>query len=333
MGHQSRNKESYLVALLCLLAAAALALLFPQVQHTEAWRELVVHLIPEAIVALLAFPVAYYFLFSRGIRVLSSSEDDREESTQIDVSRPADVALVPPDARTLMQRIPSEMEKASASPQNLMVDVSSDTSALRRSALVVVDIQNDFFGGGALPVKEAESLIEPLNRAIAHAEREGFLIIVTQDWHPENHRSFKGHGGVWPVHCVKATPGAQLHPGLLLPERHEAIRFGTDPNTDGYSPFENPSMAKLLQAPMVGEVFVVGIATEYCVLATCLAAKNLGKSVVVVESLVRAADQTKLESTWASYDNHGIFRISTLPGQANSPPNPLTVGRGRPPAA
>lgn len=324
MVHDSKRKQSYLVALLSLVLAIVLALVYVQwvPDADNRWGQLLVQAIPSALVALIAFPVVYAFLISRGIQLLSSSGADPEEVARLVASELAasgalagrEPGYVNPLSEP-MRKIDSELPKVIGTPPALVsFSVSPPgNSAPTRDALVVVDIQNDFFEGGSLPVERASSLIEPLNKAIARAEQAGALIVITQDWHPEDHRSFKGHGGVWPTHCVKGRRGAQLHPQLLLPESYETIRFGTDPALEGYSPFENPEMPRLVADPSIREVFVVGIAAEYCVLATCKTAKDLGKSVAVVEPLVRAAEPDKIDSTWRSYDEYRILRVQDLP--------------------
>jgi nicotinamidase/pyrazinamidase len=152
-------------------------------------------------------------------------------------------------------------------------------------ALIVVDVQNDFCPGGALAVPDGNRVIASVNRLAADAP----LIVATRDWHPPDHGSFVEQGGVWPVHCVRDTPGAQLHPDLRV--RLDAIvDKGQARASDGYSAFENPRLEQLLRARGVDTVHVVGLALDYCVKATALDARKAGFEVIVDRDATRAVD-------------------------------------------
>lgn len=152
-------------------------------------------------------------------------------------------------------------------------------------ALIVVDVQSDFCPGGALAVPEGNQIIDRVSRLAAEAP----LIIATRDWHPPDHGSFAEQGGVWPVHCVRDTPGAQLHPDLDL--RIDAIvDKGQARDSDGYSAFENPVLERLLRERDVDTVHVVGLALDYCVKATALDARKAGFDVVVDSEATRAVE-------------------------------------------
>jgi nicotinamidase-related amidase len=152
-------------------------------------------------------------------------------------------------------------------------------------ALIVVDVQNDFCPGGALAVAGGDEIIEAVNRLASGAP----LVIATRDWHPPDHESFAERGGTWPVHCVRDTPGAQLHPGLDA--RIDAlIDKGRAPDREGYSGFEDTELEQLLREGGVGTVHVVGLALDYCVKATALAARSAGFEVVVHREATRAVD-------------------------------------------
>lgn len=189
-------------------------------------------------------------------------------------------------------------------------------SSKKKEALVVVDIQNDFFSGGALPVPQAEALIEPLNSALRTAEKSDFLIVLTQDWHPLDHSSFEENGGDWKPHCIKGTNGAALHPDLYLPSNARIVRFGAEAELDGYSPYENPLMDQLINNQEVDRVYVVGIALEYCVFATCKQTRERNIEVIAVDSLIRAASPDKADETWTKLDNLMIKRQPELPNQS-----------------
>ena len=102
-------------------------------------------------------------------------------------------------------------------------------------ALLLVDVQNDFCEGGALEVPGGGEIVPLLNRWVSAAEQKKVPIYVSRDWHPPNHISFKGHGGVWPPHCIKETAGAAIHPGLVFADPPEVVSKGTGLTEEAYS--------------------------------------------------------------------------------------------------
>ena len=190
-------------------------------------------------------------------------------------------------------------------PISKSISVMKDKSTNTSDALIIVDLQNDFFEDGSLSVPEAESLIEPLNKAIQLAEQSGFLIIFTQDWHPVNHSSFKKD---FKPHCIMDTAGAALHTKLYHPRKEEIVRFGVEAELDGFTPYENPLMGRLINTTKIRRVYVVGIALEYCVYATCKQTRELDKEVIAVESLIRAASSVEAEETWKKLEKIGVKR-------------------------
>ena len=137
-------------------------------------------------------------------------------------------------------------------------------------AVIVVDIQNDFCPGGALPVPEGDRVIPVINRWIDQAERVGATIVLTRDWHPANHCSFETEGGPWPVHCVQRTPGAEYHPDLRTPQSAIYVDKATDPARENFSDFTGTALGEQLRRKGVQRLFVGGLALEYCVRATVL---------------------------------------------------------------
>ncbi len=154
-----------------------------------------------------------------------------------------------------------------------------------RDALIIVDLQNDFCPGGALPVPRGDEIVPIINALVEKFDH----VFATQDWHPENHVSFKTQGGPWPPHCVQGSPGAELHPNLRA-ENAVRVRKGTNPQREAYSGFEGTDLADKLRAAGVRRVFVCGLATDYCVKATVLDALREGFDVVVVSDAVRGVD-------------------------------------------
>jgi nicotinamidase/pyrazinamidase len=159
------------------------------------------------------------------------------------------------------------------------------------SALILVDIQNDFCPGGALAVNEGDRIVPTVNRLIP----EFPLVISTQDWHPANHISFEKQGGPWPPHCVQDTRGAELHPELRTGTIAHSFRKASSPGKDDYSEFEGEdaqgrSLDELLKSLGVDKLYVVGLATDYCVLETVLDGIKYGYEVYAVTDAMRAVN-------------------------------------------
>jgi nicotinamidase/pyrazinamidase len=168
------------------------------------------------------------------------------------------------------------------------------------TALIVVDLQNDFADpAGSLHVIGGEAIIATVNREIEMAGNNGAVVVATQDWHPPSTPHFAKDGGVWPVHCVAGSWGAELHPDLALPVVAPRVRKGID-GEDGYSgftmrdPVSGDTIATELEALLrdagVERVVVVGLATDYCVKATALDAVRLGFETRVLTDAIAAVD-------------------------------------------
>jgi len=168
-----------------------------------------------------------------------------------------------------------------------------------RTALVVVDVQNDFADPkGSLYVRGGEQIVVKINEAIARAEAAGAFVVYTQDWHPPSTPHFLKDGGIWPVHCVGATWGAAFHPHLE--EHGPVVRKGSD-GGDGYSGFSvrDPasgetsatSLETLLREHRAERVVMCGLATDYCVVESVLDARVLGFSVQVLGAAIRPVER------------------------------------------
>ncbi|MEA2471409.1 MAG: nicotinamidase/pyrazinamidase [Thermoleophilaceae bacterium] len=155
-------------------------------------------------------------------------------------------------------------------------------------ALLIVDFQNDFTPGGALGVEGGDEIAGRLNELAADAGFE--LVVATRDWHPPDHGSFREQGGMWPVHCVAGTEGAELHPALDRALVDVVVDKGQDRSADGYSGFEATLLEELLRARGVDHVTIGGIATDYCVKNTALDALRLGFGVSVERDAVRGVE-------------------------------------------
>ena len=172
------------------------------------------------------------------------------------------------------------------------------TSYDQRTALVVVDVQNDFADPkGSLSVRGGLEVVRAVNAEVERATSGGAPVLYTQDWHPADTPHFAKDGGTWPVHCVQDTWGAQLHPDLRV--TGEVVRKG-EHGEDGYSGFSMKDpvtgdvvptrLAALLRDAGVQELVVVGLATDYCVRATALEGREQGWPVTVPWSAVAAVE-------------------------------------------
>ena len=175
-------------------------------------------------------------------------------------------------------------------------------------AIILVDIQNDFCPGGALPVKEGDAVVNVANQVMSQFE----LVVATQDWHPSDHKSFASqHPGLnvgeqftlgdlpqiaWPDHCVQGTTGAEFHPKLDIESVDQVFQKGTDPEIDSYSGFFDnghkraTGMGDFLLDQGVQEVYVLGLATDYCVKFTALDAIDLGLKTNLIVDGCRGVD-------------------------------------------
>jgi len=176
------------------------------------------------------------------------------------------------------------------------------------NCLIIVDVQRDFCPGGALPVPEGNQVVPVINRLMRRFDR----VVATQDWHPPGHLSFAANhpgkkpgdvillGGLeqvlWPVHCVQHTPGADFHPELDRSRIHRVFQKGTDPEIDSYSGFfdngrrRSTGLEQYLRGEGVEEVYICGLATDYCVRWTALDAVRLGFTTYVIEDACRGVN-------------------------------------------
>ncbi len=164
-------------------------------------------------------------------------------------------------------------------------------------ALVVVDMQRDFMPGGALPVPEGDRIVPKINEYVKRFADLGLPVFFTRDWHPRDHISFKGHGGLWPPHCVADTEGAMFHEDLLIPSDNKfIISKGTSRDFDAYSGFQATVLEQLLRERGVRRVFVCGVATDYCVKNTTLGAINLGFQALLLLDAIKGVDVSEGDS-------------------------------------
>ena len=160
-------------------------------------------------------------------------------------------------------------------------------------------MQRDFCPGGALAVKDGDKIVPRLNKVIGAFTRASLPVFFTRDWHPRSHVSFKGQGGPWPPHCVKETPGAELHPKLRVPRGAVIVSKGTEADLEAYSGFQGTDLEKHIKEAGVREVFLGGLTTDYCVKETALDALDAGLKVKVLQDCVRGVDLHENDSELA----------------------------------
>jgi len=161
---------------------------------------------------------------------------------------------------------------------------------MSETALIVVDVQRDFCAGGALAVPDGDAVVPPINALIDKFRSAGRPIFLTRDWHPADHSSFTDQGGLWPPHCVADTEGANFHPDLQVDDDMSIVGKATERERDAYSGFEGTDLGSQLLAAEVTEVFVCGLATDYCVKATALDARKAGLATTVLTDAIRGVD-------------------------------------------
>jgi nicotinamidase/pyrazinamidase len=199
-----------------------------------------------------------------------------------------------------------------------------------KSALLVIDVQNCFVDGGTLPVKGGAQIVPVINKLAPAFEN----IVVTQDWHTPGHASFaSAHGGkkpfettqlsygtqvLWPDHCVQGSEDAALHKDLKLPTAQLIIRKGFRKGVDSYSAFEeadrktSTGLEHYLKGRGIDTVFLVGLATDFCVSWSAVDARKLGFTTYVIEDATRAIDLNgSLAAAWKQMTEAGVKRIQS----------------------
>jgi len=164
-----------------------------------------------------------------------------------------------------------------------------------KKALLIVDVQNDFCPGGALGVPEGDKIIPVINKYIKIFTKEKLPIFLTRDWHPIKTKHFKDFGGIWPVHCIQNTKGAAFHPKLKLPKDAILLYKGMDPHKDAYSSFQaedvrGMAFPKLLKIFGVKEIYIAGLATDYCVRFSAHDAIKQGFKVKILTDAIKGVD-------------------------------------------
>jgi nicotinamidase/pyrazinamidase len=169
------------------------------------------------------------------------------------------------------------------------------------SALLIIDVQKDFCGGGALPVPDGDRVVQPLNRYIRDAVAQGWPVYASRDWHPPVTKHFKAYGGEWPPHCVQGSEGATFHRELELPPSAIVISTGQAPDDPGYSALggsrpDGKAFLDDLRERGIQHLYVGGLATDYCVKHSVLDARRAGLDVTVLTDAIAGIDVTAGDS-------------------------------------
>lgn len=194
------------------------------------------------------------------------------------------------------------------------------------SALLIVDVQNDFCAGGRLAVPGGDDVVPVCNAAASRAAEAGAPVFASRDWHPDESPHFAGQGGAWPVHCVQGTRGARLHPDLMLPGSARIVTKGDSPDDPhGYDAFDGhlddgTGLAAALRARGVHHLVVVGLATDYCVKNSVLGARRAGFDVTVLTDGIRGVDLAAGDSARALDDITASGATLTTLAAFDAPP-------------
>ncbi|MDD5166537.1 MAG: bifunctional nicotinamidase/pyrazinamidase [Candidatus Omnitrophica bacterium] len=164
-----------------------------------------------------------------------------------------------------------------------------------KKALLVVDVQNDFCPGGALGVPAGHKIVPVINRYIRIFLKKKSVIFATRDWHPVRTKHFKDFGGLWPVHCIQNTLGAAFHPELKLPKEAILLYKGMNPDKNSYSAFHaedesGVSLLAWLKRLGIKEIYIAGLATDYCVKYSAIDAIKYGLKVKILIDAVQGVN-------------------------------------------
>ncbi|MEK9186612.1 MAG: nicotinamidase [Patescibacteria group bacterium] len=170
-----------------------------------------------------------------------------------------------------------------------------------KKALLIVDVQKDFCPGGSLAVPNGDEVVKPLNNLAVHALLYGWSLFASRDWHPLVTKHFSNYGGIWPIHCVQNTRGAEFHYGLYMNAagtfyKTEIVSKGVQPDEDGYSAFDGncdqleKPLLEVLNLQGITEIYIGGLATDYCVRASALDAVKYGFKTYLLLDACRAVN-------------------------------------------
>jgi nicotinamidase/pyrazinamidase len=212
------------------------------------------------------------------------------------------------------------------------IDYEENIKIGKKDALIIVDMQYDFIPGGSLPVEEGDFIINGINGIAKLFKKNKAIIVLTQDWHPQNHLSFaSNHPGkspgdeftsedgaigpvLWPDHCVQGTRGAEFHKDLRFDLADKIIKKGMNPNVDSYSGFQDndkkseTGLRNYLNSKKIKRIFVCGLALDYCCYYTAMDGLDFGYKVYFLVDLTRGVDlpEGSIEKVLENLKNSGI---------------------------
>lgn len=179
-------------------------------------------------------------------------------------------------------------------------------------ALLIVDVQYDFLPGGSLAIEDGDKIIPVVNKWIEAAEKAHIPVILSRDWHPPHHISFKEQGGPWPVHCVQNTPGAKLHADLKIPRDAIIVDKAFEVDKDAYSAMEGVTdkdkipLPELLKKLNIKRIVIGGLAFDYCVHFSALDARKLGFDTTVILPACKAISEKTEQKSFQEMADAGV---------------------------
>lgn len=173
-------------------------------------------------------------------------------------------------------------------------------------ALIIVDVQNDFCPGGAVPVDKGDEIVPVLNRCMSAATSVQAPVFASRDWHPLDHVSFRDQGGDWPPHCIQDTDGANFHPQLDLPQTTVKITKGVRLDHDQVSAFDQTGLTRELRKRRIKTVWIGGLAQDTGVFLTTMEARREGFEILVIENGIRPFTPENGERTRRAMRGPGI---------------------------
>ncbi|MFH0925874.1 MAG: isochorismatase family protein [bacterium] len=187
---------------------------------------------------------------------------------------------------------------------------------IKKGALVILDVQNDFFPGGILATQDSDKIIHIINKYIKISSHKKLPIYLSKDWHPKQTKHFKRFGGYWPTHCIKNTKGAEFHPNLKLPDSTIIVSKGMDPNKHNY-PLLNSidsnknTLLALLQSQDIQDIFIGGIFTDHSDEMSIFDALDIGFNLYLFVDAVRIVNikPKNLETTIKHLLERGLKRM------------------------
>lgn len=183
----------------------------------------------------------------------------------------------------------------------------ADHKLRKDDALLLIDLQRDFFHDGPLEIPGAESVVQVLNEWIVAAREGGALVVATRDWHTVDHVSFRTRGGPWPPHCVQDSPGSFFHQALRLPASVIVVSKGTSFDIDQQSAFDGTGLEHFLRRRGVTRLWVGGLAEDGSVRETVEDACRLGFETHLIANATRPFEKTREAEVLRAMNSAGAY--------------------------